>query len=319
MQLSIFITSHGKLTRDRNSILFVNEDFKKAVPIAQVSDIHAFGKVTVSSGAIDLFSEHNIPIHFYNQYGFHISSLLPKDHYTSGKTLLAQAEAVLDKERRAQFIVAILDATKKNMVKLLKQYSNKDERIKEVIVKLEKTTIPYSSVETLLGIEANLWKRYYSCITPICPSLPFEKRSFRPPENEMNSLISLGNTMLYNIILTQIQQTYLSPTLSFLHEPTDRRFSLSLDIAEYFKPIIHQMIFRLVNTKQITKKSFETGFRLKQQAFTKFANSFQQKLNETQQYGNKKATLRSVIKYDLYRLVKSLLENKPFKPYVMRK
>ncbi len=319
MQLSLFITSHGKLTRDRNSILFVNEDGKKAVPIAQVSDIHIFGKVSISSGTIDLFSEHNIPIHFYNQYGYHISSLLPKDHYISGKVLLAQAEAVLDREKRSEVVVAILEATRRNMIHVLKHYSEKDESIQQAIAKLEETTIPRTSVETLLGIEANLWKKYYSCITPICPALPFERRSFRPPENEMNSLISLANTMLYNSVLTQIQQTYLSPALSFLHESTDRRFSLSLDIAEYYKPLIHQMIFKLVNTKQVTQNSFETGFRLKQKAFSKFASSYQQKLDEVHTYGKKKATLRSVIRYDLHRLVKSILGDREFKPYILRR
>ena len=40
----------------------------------------------------------------------------------------------------------------------------------------------------------------------------------------------------------------------------DRRFSLSLDLAEIFKPILgDRLIFSLLNRKQITEKSFTKG------------------------------------------------------------
>jgi CRISP-associated protein Cas1 len=51
-------------------------------------------------------------------------------------------------------------------------------------------------------------------------------------------LISFGNSLLYATTLSEIYRTQLNPTVSFLHEPSARRYSLSLDLSEIFKPII---------------------------------------------------------------------------------
>ena len=67
--------------------------------------------------------------------------------------------------------------------------------------------------------------------------------------------------MMYTACLTEIYRTQLNPTISFLHEPGERRFSLSLDLAEIFKPlIVDRIIFRLFNRRQLNEsKHFETG------------------------------------------------------------
>lgn len=78
-----------------------------------------------------------------------------------------------------------------------------------------------------------------------------------PPDNMINSLISFVNTLIYTKVLSEIYHTQLNPTISYLHEPGVRRFSLSLDIAEVFKPLIgDRVIFSLLNRKQITEDSF---------------------------------------------------------------
>nr|WP_275425950.1 CRISPR-associated endonuclease Cas1 [Bacillus cytotoxicus] len=47
--------------------------------------------------------------------------------------------------------------------------------------------------------------------------------------------------------------------MSYLHEPSSKRYSLSLDIAEIFKPlIVDPLIFTLVNKKMISLKHFES-------------------------------------------------------------
>ena len=62
--------------------------------------------------------------------------------------------------------------------------------------------------------------------------LKFEKRVMHPPDNEMNSLISFINSLIYTKVLSEIYKTQLNPTISYLHEPGNRRFSLALDVAE---------------------------------------------------------------------------------------
>ncbi len=78
------------------------------------------------------------------------------------------------------------------------------------------------------------------------------KRVRRPPDNPMNAMISFGNSILYSKTVTQIYHTHLDQRISFLHEPSEARFSLSLDLCEAFKPlIVFRTIFDLVNNGKI--------------------------------------------------------------------
>lgn len=71
-------------------------------------------------------------------------------------------------------------------------------------------------------------------------------------------MISFGNMMCYAQCLRAIHQTQLNPTISYLHSPGERRFSLSLDISEIFKPIVvDRVIFNVLNKRQIQEKHFD--------------------------------------------------------------
>ena len=73
----------------------------------------------------------------------------------------------------------------------------------------------------------------------------------------LNCLISFGNSLMYASILTEIYHTQLTPTVSYLHEPGERRYSLALDISEVFKPIIvDRVIFNLINNRIIKEEHF---------------------------------------------------------------
>ena len=141
------------------------------------------------------------------------------------------------------------------------------QKIEEYRKQIEKA----ASIEMLMGIEGNIRKTYYSSWKNIIDQeIEFDKRVMNPPDNRMNSLISFVNMLIYTKVLTEIYHTQLNPTISYLHEPGTRRFSLSLDIAEIFKPLIgDRLIFSLLNRNQISKKSFRSdlnGLQLKKEA-----------------------------------------------------
>ena len=90
------------------------------------------------------------------------------------------------------------------------------------------------------------------------PDFVMSKRVKKPPNNRMNALVSFVNSLVYATILSEIYHTHLNPTISFLHESTERRYSLSLDISEIFKPLLaDRLIFKLVNVKILNRRSFD--------------------------------------------------------------
>jgi CRISPR-associated endonuclease Cas1 len=111
----------------------------------------------------------------------------------------------------------------------------------------------------LMALEGRIRESYYQSFNVILnlPE-PFQRRERRPPTNPINALISFGNSLLYATTLSEIYRTQLNPTVSFLHEPSARRYSLSLDLSEIFKPIIvDRTIFKVVNERMIQMDDFD--------------------------------------------------------------
>ncbi len=153
-----------------------------------------------------------------------------------------------------------------------------------------------------MNIEGNLRKMYYKYLENIT-NWEFVKRSRRPPQNPLNALISFGNSLVYSTVLKEIYTTQLLPTISYLHEPSSRRFSLSLDISEIFKPLLSdKLIINLINSGKISE------------------NDFSDELNYTylNDRGRKtfiKVSLRRIIRIECYKLIKHLLGERAFTPF----
>lgn len=85
----------------------------------------------------------------------------------------------------------------------------------------------------LMGIEGNIRQHYYACMECHCePGVNFNKRMMHPPDNMINSLISFVNSLIYAKTLSEVYHTQLNPTISYLHEPGARRFSI---VSGYFR------------------------------------------------------------------------------------
>jgi len=150
-----------------------------------------------------------------------------------------------------------------------------------------------------------------------------EGRSKQPPLNEVNALISFGNMMCYTQCLRAIQQTQLNPTISYLHTPGERRFSLALDLAEIFKPmLVDRLIFSMLNRRELKPDDFDAKVNavvLKEKGKKAFVTGFEQRLSETIQHRSlgKSVSYRYLIRLECYKLVKHLMQIEDYKPFKM--
>ena len=146
-----------------------------------------------------------------------------------------------------------------NILRNLKYYQNRKSGLEDYISGIQDKIPELEKAQDTLELmawEGHIRERYYDSFNAILDlEEAFTKRVKRPPDNIINALISFGNSLLYATTLGEIYHTQLNPTVSYLHEPGNRRFSLSLDISEVFKPIIvDHIIFKLINTKMLGEK-----------------------------------------------------------------
>ena len=178
------------------------------------------------------------------------------------------------------------------------------------------------SIQELMGIEGNIRKKYYAAWSVIInQEIEFDKRVMHPPDNMINSLISFVNSLVYTRTLSEIYHTQLNPTISYLHEPGVRRYSLCLDISEVFKPLIgDRLIFSLLNRKQITENSFTKELNylhLKKEASKLIVSEFENRMKQTIMHKElgRQVSYQYLIRLEAYKLIKHLIGEKEYEGF----
>ena len=328
----IYITKYGKLKRKENTLYFVDLDGNKTyLPVENIENIFCLSNVSITSSAIKLILKKNIKVHFF-QDDFYLGSLLPKQKHQAGFLIIKQVQAYLNKEKREYIALSIVDATRYNMVKVVEKYDElKDHtftlrnldvfrRYNEL---LQNSIKNVNYMDIIRGIESEIWSIFYDAIDKILLDHKIEKRTRRPPKNEANAIISFCNSLLYVITLSEIWKTHLNPTISFLHEPFERRYSLALDLAEPFKPIItFRTLIWLVNQKMLKERHFERkfdGIFLSREGKKLVITEFNKKLNTTIKLkGSVRRSIRSLIRKQAYDLERYLIEEVRFEGFKLR-
>ncbi|WP_330565099.1 type I-B CRISPR-associated endonuclease Cas1b [Clostridioides difficile] len=249
-----YITSMGELTRKDNSICFRKNGRNVYIPVENTSEIFCLNEVSLNSKLLDFLSRANIVVHFFNYYGGYSGTFYPKEYLISGKVTVAQVKTFED--RREEIAKSIVNGIRINAINTLSHYyKHGNSEIQPLLSHLKKDSInkleKSNNIKEILSVEGDIWQTFYTSFKYILrEEFIFNKRVKRPPDNPLNAMISFGNSILYAKTVTAIYNTHLNQSVSFLHEPSESRFSLSLDLSENFKHVItFKTIFDLVNNR----------------------------------------------------------------------
>lgn len=252
-----YVTRAGRLRRSENTIDFELADgTKRTIPVNDVKSIHLFSETDLNSRVLVFLNQHGVPVHFYNYYGYYSGSFYPREKLVSGVIVVNQVMYYTDMEKRLELAREFVDTAIHNIVNNLIHYNDAGKNVSSFISKIREeadTLNDRRSIEDIMGVEGRCRQIYYSSFDSFLrEGFAFERRSKQPPENRLNALISFGNSLMYATTLSEIYHTQLHPSISYLHEPGERRFSLALDLAEVFKPIVvDRAIFNMINNRII--------------------------------------------------------------------
>lgn len=319
-----YIFQSGRLRRSENTIKLESQaGDKKSIPIHHIHSIHLFGETDLNTKLIVFLNQHGIPLHFYNYYGYYSGSFYPREKLLSGFLVVKQVQHYIDSAKRLEIAKEFVRTSIHNILSNLQQYNKRGKNMTEFISKIKDESEKIENTTTiaeLMGIEGRTRQTYFSSFDSFLrKGFEFEKRTKLPPQNMLNSLISFGNSLLYASILTEIYHTQLTPTVSYLHEPGERRYSLSLDISEVFKPVIvDRVIFNLVNNRIIKPEHFDDKLNasfLNEQGKKIFVSEYHKKLETTirNQTLKRNISYQRLIRIECFKLVKHLLGEKAYR------
>jgi CRISPR-associated protein Cas1 len=222
-----------------------------------------------------------------------------------------------------------VDGGSSNMLRVLGYYNSRGVELENEIREMERLKAQIEKqqkVEELMAIEGNIRSTYYSAFNKILRSedFSFDVRSRRPPMSRINSLISFGNSLCYTECLRQIYQTHLDPRIGFLHSTNFRRFTLNLDVAEIFKPIIvDRCIFTIVNKNMVRDEHFMDELDkvyLNEKGREVFVREFEERMKSTIKHEKLKrlVSYETLIRMELYKLEKHLMGEEEYHPFIAR-
>lgn len=330
MKKSYYLFNPGRLSRKDNTLKFVpvdedgNEGQAKYLPIVGIENLFCFGALDANSAMYNFLGKNRISVHFFDYYEHYTGSFMPKNYLLSGKLLVEQVKCYSSVKRRLCVANKFVDGAAANMLRNLKYYQNRDRDLQDVIAQIEifnNEKDKAATVEELMGWEGNIRQVYYSAFDEIIPDFKMGNRTKQPPSNEINALISFTNMMCYTLCLDQIYHTQLDPTISFLHQPGYRRYSLALDISEIFKPIlVDRLIFSLLNKKVLGARDFDKKMNhclLNNSGRKKVLKSWEERLTQTIKHRklNKNVSYKHLVRLEVYKLVKHIMNIEAYQPF----
>jgi len=326
MKQSYYLFSSGEVQRKDNSITISKEDGSTSdIPVERIYDLYTFGEMRYNSACFSFLGSKGIPVHMFNYYDFYTGTFYPRETHVSGQLLVKQVEHYVDATKRVNLAKEFILTASDNIYRNMRYYNSRGKELSDAMKRvddLRNNLLQMKNVDEIMGVEGLIHKIYYSSFnTIIDQDINFTGRVRRPPDNMINTLISYCNSLVYTKVLSEIYRTQLNPTISYLHQPGSKRFSLSLDIAEVFKPLIaDRMIFSLLNKRQITEDDFDSSMgylNLKEKGVKTIVSEFDRRMKTTITHKdlNREVTYQHLIRLECYKLIKHLMGDKEYQGF----
>jgi CRISPR-associated endonuclease Cas1 len=327
---TLYITDHGAYLRVKQQQfqVFLDRELRCSVPASRITHVVLFGCCNVSHGAVRLALQRRIPLLYLSNKGRYFGRL-----QTTGQArldyLTRQVEKAQDPEfirtQAASMIIGKLHNSRILLLRLNRR--RKTERATHAIATLAELVQPVQaaeSVDSMLGYEgtgANLYFQAYASL--LKGQFEFEKRTRRPPTDPVNSLLSLGYTLLSQNVHAMVEGVGLHTHFGNLHKPQSNRPSLVCDLVEEFRAIaVDSLVAYLINSNIFTPEDFTPpdergGVYLHPDAMKRFLKHWEEKLQQpvTHPHTGYKVNYRRCFELQVWEYVACLMgEQEVYRP-----
>jgi len=275
----LFITTVTQnIKADNDYIELFSYGIKQKFKWNEISTIIVIGTPSFSQDFIFNTLKYNIDIIFLTVWGeikgFNHYSLKVQDNFKD-----FQLEYSENSKLKLIYVKNIVIAKIYNSIYLLKHYNMPYSEIFKYVEKVEHG----DSIEQIRGYEGTVARLYFEYIRELVKPFEFSTRSYHPPRDETNALLSLGYTLLFNRFTSLIKSNDIDPYLGFYHIKHGNHTTLASDLMEPFRFISDFVTISLLKDKDITMDDFKTvtvgntiSPRLKSHGFRKFIFRFEE-------------------------------------------
>jgi len=225
-----------------------NRKFSTKIPIENLDILFCNGLIGFSPLSLHKIFRKKVMTVFVDDYKGVKGIIVPIERIFSTFHVLQYKAYIYRRLEIAKMIVESLKASAIFSFNVLQEEEYKN--------KVESVEIVGESIQEIMGVESKIWRIIYSYLKS--GEIDFEERAYNPPIGKMNALISYGNAMLYSHITLKLLKHKFNTMIGFLHELSEGRNSLTLDISESFKLIFILLLdLKLLKDRIINESHFE--------------------------------------------------------------
>jgi CRISPR-associated protein Cas1 len=262
----LYVQHQGAYVSKKGESLVVKAEGEELTRVGtkDVSQVVLCGNVQMSTQTVHLLLEADIPVVYFSAgmwfYGA-AHGITLKNAYDRA----AQFAAAADRERSLTFARGIVQDKAMNQRTQLRRNAATSPEVdralrdmEDLVPQVEKT----ASVESLLGLEGNVARSYFSQFSAMLrprdmeASWDFAARNRRPPKDPVNAMLSFAYALLAKECTVALLAEGLDPFWGFYHRPRHGRPALALDMMEPLPIIADSAVITAINTGMVGTSGF---------------------------------------------------------------
>ena len=271
MQNVLYVMSHGSKLSVKNKSVCVtyNSNETHTIPVHNIETIVCFGNLTLTSAFMDFCAYNGVKLCLLSESGRYCGAFY--GHQRGNIFLRTNQYRIFDdREISMDISKKIIETKVRNTIRFLgKSTANKSPEnsfaIRNAIDKISSYKEKIYSVDTpeeLRAYEGLAASAYFGAVDNMLVNnddgMKFEKRTRRPPENNMNALMSFLYTLLEIDVTAALECVGLDIQKGIFHTMNYNKPSLALDIMEEFRVgMCDKIAISMVNKRQLTSENFE--------------------------------------------------------------
>ena len=216
------------------------------MPLANLESLAVLGGVQVSTQALGVLADQEVPVAFLSAAGRLVAMMDPLGP-TSAAVRAAQVR-VLDRSTKALDLARAVTIAKiaNQRTLLMRNHADLPARTAADLQECVGAAERAATIDELRGHEGNAAAIYFKHfagmfkegVKEIAARFDANGRQRRPPPDPINAVLSFGYSMLTNECTAACRLASLEPTLGALHATRPGRPAMALDLLEPFRPLI---------------------------------------------------------------------------------
>lgn len=274
-QRPLYLNTPGLRVGRKEELLVVKEEDKvvQEIRIGDVSHVALFGNIQISTQAVQILCEKEVPISYFSMGGWFYG--MTRGHELKNVfTRMEQFRLARDPLARLALAQKFVHGKIRNhRTMLMRSHLEPPAPIIAKLKALSESALKARSEPELLGTEGAAAQFYFSVFSGMLkaedayaecederqPALRFNfsGRNRRPPTDPVNAMLSLAYSLLAKDCTLAAMAVGFDPYIGFYHQPRFGRPSLALDVMEEFRPLIAEsVVLTAINNRMLLPRHF---------------------------------------------------------------